>query len=269
MLQMLARAESQTTDKTAKPFRRFAVDVSAEISLGRFFAEKYRAGIHYALYERTNNPSALTAALKSYRVARDHWAQLAKVTTGVYVSNLTYGGEPWLCGHWADRLAAIDQDIAAMDAKGSTPATSSPSSTVAQEKLESIIAGVQGRAVPRPVPQATHTPPATFRRTQPVSIALAPLPGVAGWSGVRLHYRKALQSEAWQVVGMERKAEGFQAAIPAGYTDSPYPLIYYFEISSGASQPALFPGLGINLTTQPYFAVRSAAVLNAAPGTTG
>ena len=82
---------------------------------------------------------------------------------------------------------------------------------------------------------------------------------MTGWSTVRLHYRKALQSEQWQVVSMDRKAEGFHGAIPADYTDSPYPLLYYFEINTGGVRPALFPGLGTDLTTQPYFAVRSAA----------
>jgi hypothetical protein len=32
---------------------------------------------------------------------------------------------------------------------------------------------------------------------------------------------------------MTRLAQGFMAAIPAGYTDSPFPLQYYFELSRG------------------------------------
>jgi len=72
-----ARAESQIPDKTAAPFRRFAIDVSAESSLG-VSSRRNIARYPYALYEQTNNPSALIAALKNYRAARDHWRNWQK-----------------------------------------------------------------------------------------------------------------------------------------------------------------------------------------------
>jgi len=48
----------------------------------------------------------------------------------------------------------------------------------------------------------------------------------------------------------------WQATIPAEYTSTPYPLQYYFEISDGPASANLNPGLGPELTNQPYFVVR-------------
>jgi hypothetical protein len=70
----------------------------------------------------------------------------------------------------------------------------------------------------------------------------------------RLHYRHVNQAERWQSMPMTRSAQGFMAAIPAGYTDSPFPLQYYFELSrSGAAW--LYPGFNATLSNQPYYAV--------------
>jgi hypothetical protein len=48
----------------------------------------------------------------------------------------------------------------------------------------------------------------------------------------------------------------YRASIPAAYTDSPYPLQYYFELRTGPGTAWLYPGLGTNLAAQPYFVVR-------------
>ena len=47
----------------------------------------------------------------------------------------------------------------------------------------------------------------------------------------------------------------WSAVIPAQYTDSAFPLQYYFELQQGASA-RLHPGLGANQMQCPYFVVR-------------
>ena len=44
------------------------------------------------------------------------------------------------------------------------------------------------------------------------------------------------------------------APIPAAYTDSPYPLQYYFELRT-ATSATLHPAFNPTLSNQPYFAV--------------
>jgi hypothetical protein len=52
------------------------------------------------------------------------------------------------------------------------------------------------------------------------------------------------------------KAQGntYQAVIPGDYTNSAYPLQYYFEVTQ-ADATLLYPGFGPEVTGQPYFVV--------------
>jgi hypothetical protein len=47
----------------------------------------------------------------------------------------------------------------------------------------------------------------------------------------------------------------FTSTIPAAYTDTPYPLQYYFSVFREDSA-GLFPGLGAGLASQPYIVIR-------------
>jgi hypothetical protein len=53
---------------------------------------------------------------------------------------------------------------------------------------------------------------------------------------------------------MERQSGTFHAAVPAPYTDSTFPLQYYFELRS-PSAAIFFPAFNESLSNQPYFAV--------------
>jgi hypothetical protein len=52
---------------------------------------------------------------------------------------------------------------------------------------------------------------------------------------------------------MQIQADGFVGVIPGSYTNTAYPLQYYFELSDAAGRAWLFPGLGATLSEQPYF----------------
>src|SRR5262249_46036350 len=107
----LARAEKQGRKPDAPAFQRLAIDVRAQGALGRFFAGKLRAGVGYALYQRTGDRAVLEEAVKHYRAACDAWKKLVVETQKPYRGDLTFGRDPWLCGHWKDRLAAIEADL--------------------------------------------------------------------------------------------------------------------------------------------------------------
>jgi hypothetical protein len=57
---------------------------------------------------------------------------------------------------------------------------------------------------------------------------------------------------------MEASGQLYRATIPAIYTDSEYPLEYYFEIKESVTQVSLYPGFTAALVNQPYFVVRRA-----------
>ena len=247
----LAQAAAPAADQNAPAFRRFAIDVQVQIGLGRFFGQKLRAGVLYALFERTGDRAALDAAVNAYRSARQEWTRVIEVTAGVYVSDVTYGEGWFQRGHWSDRLAAIDRDIAAMEQKAMTPAVTG----IAPERVAALIRDTLGRPQ-RPVQSVTHVPPVSFRRGQPVTPSLVLASDQTRPKAIRMFYRHAHQAEPWRVLPVQMEADGCHATIPGEYTDSSYPLQYYFETSDGAGRSWLYPGLGADLSNQPYFVLR-------------
>ena len=177
------------------------------------------------------------------------------MTIGVYVNDVTYGEGWFQRGHWSDRLAAIDKDIALMEQKAAEPAPGPRALSVTPDKVASLIRDVLGKSQ-RTAPDALHVPPEPFRRGQAVALQLALSGDQALPKAVRLFYRHTHQAQPWQVVPMKMKTGTYRAAIPEKYTDAPYPLEYYFEGSEASGRSWLYPGLGASLTDQPYFVLR-------------
>jgi hypothetical protein len=224
--------------------RRLTIDAAIQSALGRFFAFKMRSAVLWSIFRRTGDPQAREEALKTYRAARQVWADLA-AKGKVYVSDIAYGPQPHLRGHWLDRLPAIDQDIADME-KAQPQATG--------RNAAGAIAVVRARPQ-RPAPGCRHTPAKTFRPGEPMEVALT----FARESdrSVVLHYRRVDQAESWRKTQMQPRAGAYRAAIDADYTRSPYPLQYYFEIGESQAR-TIYPGFAPDLANVPYFVVESA-----------
>jgi len=176
----------------------------------------------------------------------------------VYVDDVTFGQAPHLRGHWADRLAAIDDDLADMESQGTGQAVSAP----APDRVDVIRAAAalaQGAADDGQAarPRCLHLPPVLFRPGQPLPIEMAVEPG-RRLSSARLHYRHVNQAQEYHVGKMSLQNGRYAAEIPAEYTDSPYPLMYYFELHDLHGDAWLHPGLAADLANQPYFVVRRA-----------
>jgi hypothetical protein len=236
-------AHTALTQNNSKD-RRVATDVMLQGMTGQFFGAKLRAGVLYRIYERTGDRSALEKAIQAYRAARGMWSTAAVAAKAIYVPDLTVGEHPWLRGNWGDRLEAIDGDIADMAKRleSAKPGEQSP-------EVRSAIDAALGKPQ-RPSIQCRHTPPANFHPSRPVNVTIE-----TSAASVRLWYRRVTQAERWQSLDMRDN----RATIPAAYTDSPYPLQYYFELRIARDQADLYPGLGPNLTNQPYFVIRQGA----------
>ena len=225
--------------------RRLEIDVAIQSGLGQFFAAKFRAGVLYGIHERTGDRAALEEAIKSYRAARAAWAGLAETAKVVYVPDITVGELPWLRGHWLDRLPAIDSDIALLEKRLASATLTNDA------RVKAAIAEAIGRPQ-RPSAAIRHRAPDRFRRRQALELELTG-PVLAS---ARLHYRHVNQAERWQSALMDRKMLAYVAAIPSAYTDSPYPLQYYFELKSAPDRAWLHPGFPADLAGQPYYVIR-------------
>jgi hypothetical protein len=252
----LAKAEKEAIDHRSPVWRRMALDVSIQSSLGQFFAWKIRSGVLYELFKQSGERSALQEALSAYRRARGHWAEAARRAKGAYMSDITYGIEKNLRGSWQDRLPAIDGDISDM---GKELAQSEEHSSGQTEKVQQAIREALARPKRLWYP-CHHTPARHFKPGDSLRIDLSVEAGGSRQSpkSVRLNYRHVNQGEYYEELSMEAEGQHFHAQIPAAYTKSPYALQYFFELRSSAADAWLYPGLGASLTQQPYFVVAQA-----------
>jgi hypothetical protein len=246
----LLQATAQTAGKGGPEFRRLAIDVDLQIGLGLFFAAKFRSGVLYTIHERSGDRAALEAALKAYRGAREIWAKLADRAKSIYVPDIAVGELAWLKGHWLDRLPAIDDDIAQMEQR--LPAAKAAADPRVQVAIQEALARPK-----REPAAARHQAPTQFRPKAPLELVFSLEKGTK-LSSARLYYRHVNQAERFESAEMEPRADAWRAAIPAAYTDSPYPLQYYFELKQSPEKAWLHPGFTEDLSNQPYFVVRRA-----------
>lgn len=244
----LARAEASTTGSGNAAYRRTKVDIEIQAGLGEFFGAKFRSGVLFHLYEVTKERVALEASIEQYKRARAAWAALADVSKGIYMADITMGEQPYLRGHWLDRLPSIDKDIAALSAILNAVTTAGPTSKVA-----AAVKMVLGRPH-RAAFTMNHAAPSHFTRGEALSLTLS-APQDA--ERVRLHYRNIDQAENYVTMAMEWQNSHYAASIPASYTRTLFPLEYYFEVSNRTGETVLYPGFAPDLTNQPYFVVRS------------
>ncbi len=244
----LAQAEKLCTGKNRPEYRRMAIDVAIQSRIGTFFASRFRSAVLYRIYEQTGDKRAFDESLRKYREARSAWAEIVSLSKPVYKPDITIGENPQLRGHWADRLPAIDADIALLAKQGESVR---PSQGDASKAIQAAL----GRPF-RNVPASSHTPASSFRASQPVGIALTVEKGSDAVSA-RLYYRRVTQAERYQSADMELKDGVYRATIKGDYTNSPYALEYYFELRRGDSA-WLYPGFKPDLANQPYFVIRQA-----------
>jgi len=243
----LAMAQHLTSSKKTE-FRRMEEDVLIQNGVGKFFAGKLRSGLYFALYERTGDPEACRLALLEYQKARTAWSNMAERAKSVYVSDISYGSIPLRRGDWAGRLVNIDRDIAAMQERANAKPGSMKSDASAALKI-------MGAPIKRPVSKVSHTPPAEFRPGQELTLSLklqSSEPQMV--RSAHLYYRHVNQGERWKSVPMVSAQGSYKSAIPAAYTDSVYPLQYYFEFQ-GDKVAWLSPGFNEKLSNQPYYVI--------------
>jgi hypothetical protein len=183
------------------------------------------------------------------------------VAKGAYVSDITFGPNSVLRGHWADRLEAIERDLADMEAESKKESASRDSSAPAW--AAAIVAcSVPVRAskeTPHGVTtnRCEHLPPASFHPGKSIPLEISVEAGYQ-LASATLHYRHVDQSDEYRTAEMSADGGRYRAVIPGEYTDSPYPLLYYFVLREPRGAAWLHPGLNAELANQPYFIVRQA-----------
>jgi hypothetical protein len=252
----LAKARTEAVSTTSPEFRRIEEDVLIQNGLGAFFAAKLRSGALYEIYQQTGDANAGKLAVEQYTWARERWAKMAERASRVYAADVSYGDVPMRRGHWGDRLSGIDTDLAAMQQKLQSP----PAFAALTQTAAEATRAVTGRPS-RPSIQCVHTPPESFHPGEPLMVSLQIFAAAqAAPAAVRLYYRHVNQAERWRSADMEGGQGSYSAAIPAGYTQSPYPLQYYFAPARENEPAWRYPEFNPTLSNQPYYAIAKRAV---------
>ncbi len=146
-----------------------------------------------------------------------------------------------------DRLPAIDKDIEMMAGRLGQAKEGDPDAHVGSAIQQAL--GHPRRAARL----YRHTPPIGFNPGHALQIELAMERSVGS---VRLYYRHVNQAERFESREMDAHNNQYRSTIPGTYTDSPYPLQYYFEVRERPEIATLYPGFAAELNNQPYFVLR-------------
>ena len=237
--QALASARLQATSHTSPEFRRIEEDVLIQNGLGRFFAAKLRSGVLFEIYYQDRECGGRQACAgqipESTRAPGQAWRRGPIAST---MQTLLMADIPMRRGNWSDTVGRIDKDIAAMESKLQTP----PASGSAQN-VERAIQAATGKPNRPSRPLRSHAALRAFipgnrsrflcrpRRSDAPNAVQSLLP--------------SCESGRTLVVGGNAIAatSGYSAAIPGDYTNSVYPLQYYFVLQRGADAAWLYPGV--------------------------
>jgi hypothetical protein len=239
----VTRAKKSVAGRMASPaFRRAEEDILILNGLGGYFAALFRAALCYSLFEATGDKQIAAKGLEFYRSALASWREMATLAKSVYASDVSYGSISVRRGHWMDRIPEIEKDVAALEEYFST-------ANVMNTGVNAVALISSPRK--RRSFTASHSPTQAFRPGSDLAVRLQvadPITEVVLW------YRHVTHAERWRSERMERNGQVFTASIPAVYTQSLFPLQYYFELRS-QTDATFYPALNGTLSNQPYFAV--------------
>jgi hypothetical protein len=227
---------------TTPEFRRAEEDILILSGLGSYYADLFRAALLYSIHLQTGDRTAATKSLDAYLAARNAWATMSRRAATVYSSDVSYGSTVWRRGDWADRWAAIDAQLAILEHHFAEPLP---------RDILSTPRNVVATPAPRPVSAARHDPPESFHPGSDLTLVITTPPAV---TQAILFYRHVTHGERWLSTPMQHTNLTHTAPIPAAYTDSPYPLQYYFELRT-ATSATLHPAFNPTLSNQPYYAI--------------
>ena len=248
--QALTAARSKARSASSPEFRRIEEDVVIMNGLGVFYASQMRSATYFRIFKQTGSTKAGELALQQYKKARDAWAKLSERASKVYMSDISYGSPAIRRGCWAGRLPAIDADLEAMQKSLANPPAASSNAGNAERAVQ--LATTPPKRI---ADTAQHTQAHVFHPGKPLAVSVQASHGATTVSSARLHYRHVNQGERWVTMDMQSNAGTFTASIPGDYTDSPYPLEYYFELRGGTDSAWFHPAFNATFSNQPYYAI--------------
>jgi hypothetical protein len=116
ILEAVRQAEQRVGSHRNKEFESTVADLRILANLARYHAERIPAGLSYALFTRSQDGNMLEDAIRQERLAVAAWEKIVEAAGDLYAEDLMMGlRSAGLSGHWRDELAALRQDLAALE----------------------------------------------------------------------------------------------------------------------------------------------------------
>jgi hypothetical protein len=240
----LARAD-KGSHSTSPEFRQIEEDILILNGLGSYYVNLFRAALFYCIYELSADPFAARRSLDAYRKGRDAWSRMAEGAAKIYATDISYGDVSVRRGNWTDRLPAIDQDLAVLEKHFADRLSQTLHRTSAQTAIQNAT-----KAPPRPALAVEHKAPTTFHSGSDLQLIFT-APAAAAST---LWYRHVNHGERWISTPMQKTGNTYSGVVPASYTNSSYPMQYYFELHT-KDAATLHPPFNPTLSNQPYYSV--------------
>jgi hypothetical protein len=249
-MENLNHASYSIQNKDSVEFKRLAADVRIQSGLAQFFASKIRSALLWRIFEKSGDINAFEKAADKYRQARDAWKKMIELTETIYVIDISFGDRKVLRENWGARLEAIDQDVSDMEKK-LAESKSKAAFQGDRQNIEHLIQAVLA-SPKRTFAVCKHTPVRGFKNGEEVKVKISVPPDSRN---VNLYYRHVNQALRWLVQPMQSEGNTYQGTIPSTYTQTKFPLQYYFGMDTEKG-PAIFPGLDEHFMNQPYYVMR-------------
>lgn len=270
ILTLVDAAQKNIGSHSPKEFRSTVTDLKILSGLALYHSRRIAAAVNYRLFERTQDVSALDAAIAGERKAIEAWRGIVTAAGDVYTDDLMMGvRNADLCGHWKDELPALEKGLASLESTRQGLAAGKTASGDGAGAGKAVSDGGAGSGnpstkAPRYQPATTadnhtlfqlmHVPVATLPAGQAFSLQVK-LSAKAGIKSVRLRYRDVNQEEAWQALPMlpGKEKDVYECTVPAGQINSRWDFQYLLEVMDNNNKGAIFPD--VNKET-PYWIVQ-------------
>ena len=243
--------------KNNAELQRLAHDVQFQILIGQFFAFKLFAATAYGFSQQAGSARALNQANAAYVTAVEIWMQLSQPTDKIYVSDITFGQDKQLRGNWSARIQAIKDDMQRLAKIQPPDKQTFDREMESYESLKELGQREPERAY-FPL-QVNHDPANSFKpgADSIVTLTINKKSSTQELASAQLHYRHVNQAENYETADMTADGDRWSATIPVAYTDSHFPLQYFFALYVKDGAAFHYPDLGPNLCNQPYFIIRA------------
>jgi len=228
----LSEAGAVASSANRNEFRGTVLDLRVYALLAEYHAERLTAGVHLSFYKKTHERSRLLEARARLVEARGHWSQVIRLTDGVHHDDLVFGHTgPDLRGHWKNRLAVIDHDLARLqgliDRHSEEPSPPSHAQRPGEGTAERPHVAYE---------LAESVPPG---EALPIRLSVQSREAIRA---VRCHYRAANQSLPFEVMDLEPSQDAqYVGSIPPEAVSASWDLMVFFEVVDVGGEASRYP----------------------------